>query len=662
MSSGNRAARFDLIREYQTELRDDQQAVADASYVGIDPSWCLAVVQLGRQNSFSRRTFKSLGSVVEGAFARLDQPLVISDDAERVTVQGTKSNHVKQLSVVLKPGLNYLDRELVSGGDWVFAWMHNNRQDTARIVDQIRKGQPCNGFLDGLKFLGRVHSGPRKSKQVSPDGKMIVKYSMTALGFAELDTNFFYDFALATASGVKNEIRSFMAQLGLDFSKWAEQEQMRAGRIQDNADQLIETLVDIIIGKGASSSVNKPVERAQAAAAAINPTVSIGSDLTLSPQANKEAPFAYLVPVAVAKLLGRPVTEKSKAGVYGYADILDTLIGVQTFTDNTSNTSGTFTPDLWYPDVDSSLGTNRRKRTAVKLKGTFLPVNPSFVNIPLWQLLQQFLNPAINEMYTAMRVDEDGAVVPTLVVRQIPFSTDSISERQEFPLTRFLSLPRWVVANAMVRSYDLGPSDATRVNMVHVYGDASAYAGNRSITHQMVRNPPIFDATDIQRSGIRPMMRTVNVALTDEVRKDGARVWMEAIADWSFGSQYTINGHVVLSGVQSPVAEGDNIEMEGVAYHVEGVTHDCYIEDGGRKHFTTTLQLTNGMPVDQGGATADFPRYPGFRNQAVDGGDDTTRLPTMQDPDTVTQTDTTSEGDEDFLTDSDPGIAGQEDS
>lgn len=658
MANSKRAARYELIRDFQTQLRDDLQGVQDSSYTGGSPSWCLAIVQLGRPNSFSRRTNKSLGSVVEGAFSRRDVPLVITSDAERVTVQGRKSSHVKSLSVTLKPGLNYLSPSAVLPGDWVLCWMHNNKEDTARVVDQVKKGSSANGFGDGLKFVGRVHN-VRKSLSVVPGAKAVenARYSLTAIGFEELDTNFFYDFALATAAGVKNEIRSFMAQLGLDFSKWAEQEQMRAGRIKDNCDQLIETLIDIIIGKGVSDTVNESVERAALASSDLFPENSLGQDLKIAPQASKEAPFAYLVPVAVAKLLGRNVTDKSKAGVFGYADILDTLIGVQQFSSPADNVSTTFLPDLWYPAVDKGESTSSRKRTSVKLKGTFLPVNPSFVNVPLWQLLQQYLNPTINEMYTALRVDENGSVVPTLVARQIPFSTESIQERPEFPLTRFLSLPRWVVAPSMVRSLDIGTSNATRVNMVHVYGDASAFASNRSITNQMVRNPPIFDATDIQRSGIRPMMRTVSVALEDQVRKDGARIWMEAIADWTFGSQFTLNGHLTCKGIQSPVAEGDNIEFQGVAYHVEGITHDAGITPDGKKSFTTTLELSNGMPIDQTGATADFPRYPGFRNEFQDQ-DDSARLPTMEAPETAgfAPTDTTITGDDEFLTDDDPGL------
>jgi hypothetical protein len=653
--STNRAARYDIIREYQTELKEDLSGISDPRHINTSPSWAMAIIPLGRPQSFSRRDFKSIGTVVEGAFARRSKPLIVSDDIVQMRIQNTKRSHTKTLTATLKhTDVNYLDQDVLVPGDWVVAWCWNNIEDAQRVAKQILNGEAANGFGDGIKFVGRAHS-IRRNVSVVGNGTKRAVYSFQAIGFEELDTQFFYDFALATAAGVKNEIRTWMAQLGLDFSKWAEQEQMRAGNIKDNADRLIETLVDIIVGKGVSSTINSPIERSTAAARSIDATALPSADLKLAPQANKEAPFAYLIPVDVAKIFGRDIVEKSKAGVFGYADLLDTLIGVQRFEGAENNVSTTFLPDLFHPKLDEA-STQSRKKTTVPLKGTFLPVNPSFVNQPLFQILQQFLNPAINEMYTALRVDETGAVVPTLVARQIPFSSESIQERPEFPLTRFLSLPRWVISPTMVYSFDIGRSNATRVNLIHVYGDAATYAANKSITNQMVRNPPIFDAVDIQRSGIRPMMSTVAVALSDQVRTDGARIWMEAISDWKFGSQYTLNGTIQCTGIQSPVAEGDNIEFEGIAYHVESVTHDCSIGEDGLKTFHTTLELSNGMPVDQE-STADFPRYPGFHNITKSSSDGQTTANDTNGSEGIPQQDeTTTSGDPDVATSNDPGF------
>lgn len=653
----SKAARYDIIREYQREIKDDTTGVTDSSHINFSASWAIAIIPLGQPVTYSRKTGKSVGSVVEGAFTRRAKPLIIIDDCVSMTINNPKRSHTKSLQATLKnSGVNYLNQDVVLPGDWIFAWCWNNNEDQAKVLKSVLDGGPANGFDDGLKFVGRVHN-IRKQVRVNADGMRDSSYSLQAIGFEELDTQFFYDFALATAvaTSEKSEITSFMAQIGLDFSKLADAEQQRAGNIKDNVSYLMETLVDIILGKGVSSEVNVPSERAIDAQQQLNPSVALATDsLKLVPQANREAPFAYLVPVSVASILGRDTSEKSKSGVFGYADIMDTLIGAQQFestTENSSlnNNSGTFSPKLFYPEIDST-STKSRKRTNILLKGTFLPVNPSFVNRPLFQMLQQYLNSTINEMYTAMRTDENGAVVPTLVVRQIPFSTEAAAENPDFPLTRFLSMPRWVIHPTMVSTLDVGRSNATRINMIHIYGDASTYGSNDTVTSQMVRNPPIYDQVDIQRSGIRARMQTVNCALEDEKRTDGARIWMEAIADWTMGSQYTLNGTLQCCGIQSPIAEGDNIEFEGIAYHIESITHSCSIVGDGIKSFKTSLELSNGMPIDQGDAEVlvDFPRYPGFTNKkpTPDG--------SLEQEFNFAPT-TTTTGDAEILTSQDPG-------
>jgi hypothetical protein len=74
--------------------------------------------------------------------------------------------------------------------------------------------------------------------------------------------------------------------------------------------------------------------------------------------------------------------------------------------------------------------------TGTELLGTFLPVMPELTNKPLWSVLQQFLNPTVNEMYTCLRVNKDNRVVPTLVVRQIPFTTEAFQPPKGTPASR----------------------------------------------------------------------------------------------------------------------------------------------------------------------------------------------------------------------------------
>jgi hypothetical protein len=233
--------------------------------------------------------------------------------------------------------------------------------------------------------------------------------------------------------------------------------------------------------------------------------------------------------------------------------------------------------------------------------------------------LQQFLNQAINQMYTALKVGRDGKIMPTIVVRQIPFSTNCIKEDPDLPLTRFLDLPRWKMEPVMVKEMNVGRSDATRKNMIKITGDARMYAKGPAQQEgwQVTMHPPIFDATDIARSGLKPHAQSINCTNIDILRKDGLDLWIEAVADWTFGSQYSLNGTIRSVGIQAPICEGDALELDGIVYYIESITDNCSISPSGVKSFDTIVTLTNGMPADQtvenGDEVEDFPVYPGFK-------------------------------------------------
>jgi len=604
---------------------------ADPHKIDTNSGWAIAIVGLGLPVTFSRDNFAAQGRVVEGAFSRKSLPLVLSDTVVSCQVQNNKKGHVKNLNATILPELNLLNHENVLPGDWVLAWFWNNETDKNRILKNLASALRANDRSSGLKFLGRVHS-IRKTVSVSADGKREARYNLQALGFDELDTSLFYDFNLATLASQDtsgSKFSEFMAQMGLDFFAFVEKSIQGIVEQKDNSAEIIEQLVNIVVGRGIIKPVvQEALDNAQDQARITvakqgNPGNAISDERLQITSQSREAPFAYLVPVSVATVLGRSTSEKSKEGVFGYSDILDTLIGVQTYEVNPDDKSGGygsyfFPPNSsFYPVLDMEVGIGNRKRTPDTIKGTHLPVGPTFVNKPLMSALQQYINPSINEIYTALKMNDGGDIVPTVVARQIPFSTEAIKQKDEFPLTKFMSLPRWVIHPSMVSSFDVGRSNASRINMVHVYGDASLFGDNVNITSQMVLNPPIFDNIDIARSGIKPYMQTVNCAIQDLTRPDGGRVWMEAISDWMMGGHLTLNGTITCTGIQAPVAEGDNVEFEGIVYHIESINHAGSITPDGQKQFATTMRLSNGMPDDQSNVV-NFPRYPGFVNWTRD--------------------------------------------
>ena len=580
---------YDVSKDYNNEGGAD----FDTS-----PSWCIAIFRLGEPLTYSRVDKSSIGSVISGVLSRKEKPLIITSECIQMSVSGSKDNCTETLNATLKGTTNYLSANALLPGDWMMAWIHTNENDTTRIVKALNEGSAANDFNSGLKFVGRVH-GIRKNLSVAVNGVKTVTYTLQGIGFDELSTIFFYDPALASVES-KNDIFQFMGQIGLDVNKWLSSLAPIRGQIKDNSEALVTGFLDIVVGKATSPIINRPFD-------------NINSNLRASPQQNKEAPFSYLVPLSVATTLGRTITDEKKGNdfgheAWGYGDLLTLLTGVQKYAiqEPIPEHKG------FVPLIDENISSlNRLMCKDNRIKGTYVPIEQSFLNTPLWGLLNQFKNPCLNEMYTCIRPDIKGNLMPTVVFRQIPFSTNAVPEDKDMPLTRFMSLPRWKIPTELVTSLDLGKSNATHWNFIHVYGQLNPYHQEYEydIAAQIVHNNPIADYVDMARSGIKPFMSTVNCTIYDSQRDTQA--WMEAIADWNMGVQYTLNGTVNCMGIQSPIAKGDNIEIDGVVLHIDSVSHSCGI-NGGLKHFRTTLNLTHGMPVDQKDWLVNYPRYPGF--------------------------------------------------
>ena len=616
----------DLLTDTVPVNRVEQGAVYDVSKdygsegdldFSTSPSWCIAVFRLGTPVTYSRLERKSISSVsvLGGVISRKEAPLIITSECIQMSVLGSKDSCTKTLNATLKGDINYLSANTILPGDWVMAWMHTNGNDTNLIVKALQGGQAANGFSSGLKFVGRVHD-IRKALRIAPNGVKTVTYSLQGVGFDELSTIFFYDEALGTAESL-TDIWQFMAHIGQDVNAWLTKLGNNAGQIKDNAEALLMGFLDLVAGKSTSSIINRPGDR-------------LGSELKVSPQVNGEAPYAYLVPVSVATTLSKSIVDDRKGDkfghkAFGYADLLTLLTGVQKYKPEDDQFHHGFVPD----NIDYKRSTKTRLRCSDVIKGTYLPISQSFLNTPLWGLLNQFKNPTINEMYTCIRPNVFGDLMPTIVFRQMPFSSNSIAEDPSMPLTRFLAMPRWKIPGALIMGLDLGKSNTTHWNFIHVYGDLNLYhpEAEWQIAAQMAKNPPIADYVDMARSGIKPFMSTVSQCIEDASIPGRARTWMEAIADWTMGIQFTLNGTVNCFGIQSPIAEGDNIEVDGLALHIDSLSHTCGV-NGGFKYFNTTLNVTHGMPINQGEASSVAPRYPGmgalsFDNNLRQSGDDT---------------------------------------
>lgn len=565
-----------------------------SKYFTQDAHAVVAVYRLGTPVSYDRSEEKSVSTQpTDGISARSDGPdlLLIHDDIISVTVDRPKSNHVKTAEVRVKGKTSRILRDVLSG-DWIMIWLLPNKPRFDDLLTRINKKDACNNPEDGLRMVGRVHQ-VRKKLDTLTNGMKEVSYSIQAVGFSEFDSTLYYDMAIATNDLLQASVGGWLARIGVD----AEALFAQLGKDRkDNCGPILEKLLDIVLGRGVSKEINPGTEEGLVAAAGAG--------------AGPTAPNAYIIPGVIGKLLG---IDNSNS-VMSFADILTPLFGIQKYGHGTNDLSA------FDPDVDD-------------VTGTFLPIFPQLINTPFWEVLQHFLNPSVNEMYTCLRHTEDGGVLPHLIVRQIPFTTDAFDAkrtkhtaqargigRREGPgavngedpdpplppassssikVTKFSSLPRWVVPSTLVISADIGRSDATRTNLVHVYGSALTMAANNSVTNQLVEAPPIRDDLDIQRSGPRPLIQTVECAV-DSQHDAEARRWMELIADFTMGSQLTLNGIFECIGLPGPICEGDNIEIDNMIYHIESLADQYTIAGDGKKRWRTLVRVTNGVLAKAG--------------------------------------------------------------
>jgi hypothetical protein len=601
------ASHYQLVKDY---LGVPQSTVLgiEPDQLTVNPYWIIAVYRFSETVTFARLTMSSFDADPSQAVNVNQSPLVITSDCIQMQVEGNKASYQGGLQAMLTFGeVNYLTE--IFPGDWVAAWILNSEdqaQDVIRRIYNMDPTDPCNNFLDGFKFLGRVQSIRKVLRQTS-QGLRTVGYSLQAHSFKEFDATIFYDKNLAEKV---SSVGDYLGKLGANFNNFLVKDQTGV-----DINKVMPFLLDLMLGTGVPQGTF-----AAPNTAAGTPRVQIARGLT---QDAGQAPYSYLIPESVGALIGK--VGKSKAGgILCAADIDEILFGIQNY--SLGLNSGQVAP----PDSDpaaifipDNLEVNgNRKYTNTAMLGIFVPDFPELTNNSVWTVLSQYLNPAVNEMYTAMRANENGNIVPTMIVRQIPFTTDVFADSiktspsgtspntyvdSSLRFTRFLELPRWQIHPIMVQTAEIGRSDAQRFNFVHIYGQAPTYRDASAITNQIVENPPIQDLSDIKRSGLRPLQATVACAPQDFTKDShGPRKWMALSADIHMGMHLTLNGTINCIGIQAPIVWGDNLEFDGVVYHIESVLHTCQIENGNRS-FYTTLQVSHGIRSDTDAQNLNLP-------------------------------------------------------
>ncbi|MCC7443175.1 MAG: hypothetical protein IT285_16200 [Bdellovibrionales bacterium] len=517
------------------------------------PSWVLTFVR------WQARDTKNYTSLPPTATR---EPLVVVSDCIQAQVSSSKPVHTQQLSaLLLGTDVNYL--AAVAPGDFVLVNMLEWDVRAADVAARARRGEQVNLRDDGFKGLFRVQSVRRALAHDPSTGTTTVAYRLQAHACTELNNSVYFNPHLVDASERGND-QLFVSRLGGEWLSVVSKKGI------NNVRDVLRALVEAFIGNGITKE-----GRSQ-------------KGLMRSPNTH------FLVPPGLGGLLG-------VRGAKSMKDLYVYLFGAQRYAGSATDLAAGLNPQgvrrvagrFWYtPDpVDG-----------------FVYLKAEYWNCArLWGIMEQFANRPINELYTCFRLSPEGDVMPTVVLRQMPFTSEHFKGDK---YTRFLSLPRWRLDPAMVFSYDIGREEAARINFVQVFGRSISTAPGFDVAEQTARGNYYYDANDVSRSGLRPYVTTVEFDEVQQV-KDGAyrsQYWARLLGDAMGNGHLRLNGTVELAGVVAPIAPGDNAELEGVVYHIEEVTHVASVDPAtGKRSFRTRLSLSHGVDAR---ATADGPLYP----------------------------------------------------
>lgn len=524
--------------------KDENNAVHQAS-----PAWVLTFVRW--ENRDTLRTPNVVSTDVR-------DPMVIENDCISVTTNASKGTLTPSMSAtLLMTDINY--ETAVAPGDFVFVNMLNWPSDARKVADKARARQAINGVKDGFKGVFKVQ-GVRRFLTTDPNtGTKMILFKIDGFAFTEFNnTIYFNPYLVDPQQDPKNQLL-FASFIGRDWSSLVNEK----GLV--NVQDVIAVLIQSLIGTGLAE----------------------GQQATgLKSSAIQTKNTHFFVPELVGTLLGVRGAKAAK-------DIYVYLFGIQKYAGGSSASLA-----VGMNPTGLSEKFDRFFYTSAPCSGSSL-LKPEYWNqVKTWSILNQYTNAPLNEMYTCFRVSPSGRVMPTLVFRQIPFSTEDFgSAGASAQVTRFLNLPRWKVNTSLIVDQDIGRDESARVNFVQYFGRSTLGAEGADIAQEIAQGNYVYDIKDVQRSGLRPYIITTQFDDPTSSNKEyRSPMWAKIVGDALIGGHLKLNGSIQTAGLVDPVAVGDNLELDGTVYHIEQVSHNCSINvKEGKKIFRTNLKLSSGV-------------------------------------------------------------------
>lgn len=627
-----------------------------------NPSHCVAFVRFSTPSAIlsgheDAETEKSL--------------LVVENDCVSVSTDAPKNGFAKTATLTMKIGEIFY-QNAVSPGDYVFVWMANYQDHIEGILNTLLKGKgskgfsaadqtKLNGWMSGLKFFGRVMSVSH-SDSISSSGVRSLNQTISCQSFLELASSVYYTFVAQNLITLDGKLRDDAA--GTNFYQKELERLPGAKKVNKNStsatqkptsngmesaltnfSKAFENFYRRVDGKDDITGDTSPeaiIGLMFILTMGIESKGSFANNLSKTiPSAKGQFSDAIIIPASASWILGKPKAKK-------LWQIYNLYLGLQEYTSKVDPKQPyvAFSPKF----TDEKDPNSVLYRTPTKCKG-YIPfmIPPIWDNNTFWGIYNQFLNPVVNEMYTALRINRFGSILPTLIVREKPFSTDlydvllkkapilapikhkdkkeseqvkavkkNLSENQSLKLqsytdvlkvsgelakrTYYNNLPRWVIDESVILSINASPSESNRINFVQVWGRSrQAELLGLNINQEVLKVAQfeipnyVEDQRDIARHGLRADITETNYDVLSNDLGSISHILCRMRADWLFNGQLKPFGTITLQGVQEPICEGDNIEVRGVLFHIDAVRHESSIDPSGRKTFKTVLSISNGI-------------------------------------------------------------------
>jgi hypothetical protein len=556
------------------------------------PSWVLTFVRWRyrdtlRTNNIAASDINS--PTVLDMLKKVEETLVVRSDCVSVSTMSNKGTFTASMEAVLLPtNVDYLTE--IAPGDFVFVNMLNWESDAEDVASRADVGQKAiNNIDDGFKGFFKVQSVRETLAVTNPQtGAKTRVIRISGYAFTEFNNMIYFNQAVA----LKNP--GYLVFAGQILNTWR-----RLTALQEpfSLRNLIMELTSAFIGSGLPDHDSA------------NP---LGTMATPN--------GTFFMPAVVGNLLGNQ-NVKTAADTYNF------LFGLQQYSRTNSN-------------LDSYLGLNptglvqqtivANHSAGVKTRFWFTPVDCSGTSTlkpdywdqtKVWDILSQYVNKPVNEFFTCFRVAPNAnRVMPTVIFRQIPFTTeDFVMAKQgstnSSSVTRFFTLPRWQIDPSIVVSQDIGRDEAARINYVQIFGKTGLSSEGTDYAAETVLNNYVQDVNDIQRSGLRPC---VIGGLFDLVPEKSGTVynspfWAKLVGDALIGGHLKFSGTITCLGIVDPIAVGDNLEYDGVVYHIEQITHKAEINVGsGIKTFRTAISVSQGLSIRSNSSKSGGTIYPGM--------------------------------------------------